>query len=161
MANKTSLVITSTDQSGKTFNKTYTCVNSGASAENLQAFAQGLNGLTKNTFDSAALVERTEIPSDATDRFAARTCSRAPVTIASNSKSATKQSRVRATSVSITRRSRKLTPQLRTTATATKSISPSTALTRWRLRVAGRTRSRAQTTATSTPPAELQSRRVA
>ena len=61
MANKTSLVITSTDQSGKTFNKTYPCVNSGASAENLQAFAQGLNGLTKNTYGSAALVERTEI----------------------------------------------------------------------------------------------------
>lgn len=61
MANKTSLVITSTDQSGKTFNKTYTCVNSGASAENLQTFAQSLNGLTKNTYGSAALVERTEI----------------------------------------------------------------------------------------------------
>lgn len=61
MANKTSLIITSTDTSGKTFNKTLTDVNAHASAANLKAFAQGLNGLTKNTYDSAALVERTEI----------------------------------------------------------------------------------------------------
>ena len=61
MANKTSLIITSTDTSGKTFNKTLTDVNAHASAANLKAFAQGLNGLTTNTYDSAALVERTEI----------------------------------------------------------------------------------------------------
>lgn len=61
MANKTSLIITSTDTGGKTFNKTLTDVNAHATAENLQAFAQGLNSLTTNTFNSAALVERTEI----------------------------------------------------------------------------------------------------
>lgn len=61
MANKTSLIITSTDTGGKTFNKTLTDVNAHASADNLKAFAQGLNSLTTNTFNGAALVERTEI----------------------------------------------------------------------------------------------------
>ena len=61
MANKTSLIITSTDTGGKTFSKTLTDVNANASATDLQAFAQGLNGLTKNTYGSAALVERTEV----------------------------------------------------------------------------------------------------
>ena len=67
MANKTSLVITSTDQSGKTFNKTYTGINPDASKGELRAFAQGLNGLTKNTYEGVAVVTRTEIPSDEND----------------------------------------------------------------------------------------------
>ena len=66
MANKTSLIITSTDTGGKTFNKTLTDVNAHATADNLKAFAQGLNGLTTNTYNGAALVERTEIV-DTTD----------------------------------------------------------------------------------------------
>ena len=61
MANKTSLIITSTDTGGKTFNKTLTDVNGNASAADLKAFAQGLNSLTTNAYESAALVERTEI----------------------------------------------------------------------------------------------------
>lgn len=61
MADKTSLLITTTDTHGKQSTKTITNVNSEASTSNLLTFAQGLVDLSDNTYDSAALVERTEL----------------------------------------------------------------------------------------------------
>ena len=65
MSNKTSLIITSTDTSGKTSNKTLTDINPATSSASLKSFAQGLIGLTDNTYDGSAVVERTEIIDDA------------------------------------------------------------------------------------------------
>lgn len=67
MADKTSLIITSTDTGGKTVNKTLTNINPGATKGELRKFAQGLNSLTTNTYEGAAIVQRTEIPTDAND----------------------------------------------------------------------------------------------
>ena len=67
MADKTSLIVTSTDTNGKSFSKTYTSINPNASKGELRTFAQGLNSLTKNTYEGAAVVKRTEIPTDPTD----------------------------------------------------------------------------------------------
>lgn len=61
MANKTSLIITSTSTGGKTFSKTLTDVQGKADPADLKAFAQGLTALTTNTYNSAALIERTEL----------------------------------------------------------------------------------------------------
>lgn len=67
MADKTSLIITSSDTSGKTSNKTITDINPATSVASVRAFAQNLNNLTTNTYEGAAIVTRTEIPTDATD----------------------------------------------------------------------------------------------
>ena len=61
MADKYSVVINSKDSSGKNLSKTISSINPEAQPSDLKAMAQGLNALTKNTYDSAERIARENI----------------------------------------------------------------------------------------------------
>ena len=61
MADKYSVVINSKDPSGKSLSKTISSINPSAQPSDLKAMAQGLNALTKNTYDSAERVARENV----------------------------------------------------------------------------------------------------
>lgn len=55
---KTSVILTATDLSGKKLQKTLTNINSNATAAQLKTLAQGLNGLTTNTYVETGRVDK-------------------------------------------------------------------------------------------------------
>ena len=55
---KTSVILTSTDLSGKKLQKTLTNINTNATAAQLKTLAQGLNSLTTNTYVETGRVDK-------------------------------------------------------------------------------------------------------
>ena len=60
----TSLIIESTNQQGIKKQKTIPYIDKSATNEKLIAFAQGINNLTNNTYESTTLVDRKELDTD-------------------------------------------------------------------------------------------------
>lgn len=61
MADKTSLIIESTDQSGKKLSRSVTDIKPDATNEQLRTFAQRFNALSTNTFEDAIRVQRRSV----------------------------------------------------------------------------------------------------
>lgn len=62
---KTSIIITSTDTTGKTLQKNITDVNPEATNAQLVTFAQGLNALTTNTYNGTSRVNKINCDAEA------------------------------------------------------------------------------------------------